>query len=296
MTPSDWTYNHHHPPSGELLRVRQVSLPVWDQSSIIRGQTAQSDAHYHWFWLTRSLSHTQTVCVCVCVCVLIHSMRILWSSVWRLINHSTSCSVGRYSTFVLHRLCDGSSTHRLMRLSAEFWYFPRQCFGPLFVCCGDGGVSLSLPPLRVVSSLRSCALGVGVAGGGWPLLNYGWRWRGDEGWPRGDLPPSIPNTSDSPLTPPPSSPSCSPLCPNSHHPRVAWGWMRVTGDVSLSLSVFLLCCFFSLVTLSSLSLSSSPSQISAGKVRMREVRSAGTGLQMLRKRDKDIQYLDFLPL
>lgn len=29
---------------------------------------------------------------------------------------------------------------------------------------------------------------------------------------------------------------------------------------------------------------------------MREVRSAGTGLQMLRKRDKDIQYLDFLPL
>lgn len=67
----------------------------------------------------------------------------------------------------------------------------------------------------------------------------------------------------------------------------------------MCLSLFLSFCFavfLSLVTLSSLSLSSSPSQISAGKVRMREVRSAGTGLQMLRKRDKDIQYLDFLPL
>lgn len=119
------------------------------------------------------------------------------------------------------------------------------------------GVSLSLPPLRVVSSPRSCALGVGLAGGGWPLLNYGWRWRGDEGWPRGDIPPSIPNTSDSPPHPSPilSSPSCSPLCPNSHHPRVAWGWMRVTGDVSLSLSVFLLCCFsFSRYTLVLISL------------------------------------------
>lgn len=50
-------------------------------------------------------------------------------------------------------------------------------------------------------------------------------------------------------------PLLSPLCPNSHHPRVAWGLMRVTGDVSLSLSVFLLCCFsFSRYTLVLISL------------------------------------------
>lgn len=44
----------------------------------------------------------------------------------------------------------------------------------------DGGweeeeVSLSLPPLHVVSSLWSCALGVGRSVESGELLNYGWR-------------------------------------------------------------------------------------------------------------------------
>lgn len=66
--------------------------------------------------------------------------------------------------------------------------------------------------------------------------------------------------------------------------------MRVTGEVSLPASVFLLCRFdFALVTLPVLSPPSSPTQISAGKVKMIEVRSAETGLQMLRKQDKDVE-------
>lgn len=59
--------------------------------------------------------------------------------------------------------------------------------------------------------------------------------------------------------------------------------------LSALLFLFLSCYTGVLISLSSLS------QISAGKVKMIEVRSAETGLQMLRKRDKDIQYLDFLP-
>lgn len=55
-----------------------------------------------------------------------------------------------------------------MHVTTEFWHF-FFFSGPLFaVCggwCGGGGASLSLPPLRVVSSLRSCALGVSAARG-----------------------------------------------------------------------------------------------------------------------------------
>lgn len=76
--------------------------------------------------------------------------------------------------------------------------------------------------------------------------------------------------------------------------EVGWGWLEMCLALSFCLSA--LPFFLSLVTLSSLSRSSSPSQIWAGKVKMIEVYSAENGLQMLRKRDKDIEYLDFPPL
>lgn len=216
-------------------------------------------------------------------------MRIPWSSVWCLFAHWMSCN----NSFV-----------SLTRVWLNSWR--EVCISPLSsgifqcysicspICCVCGvvgvmGVSLSLPPLRVVSSLWSCALGVGNS----PCWIMD---RGEEGMRaglEGTYPPASPTLSNLPHL------SFFPLAAQTatiHAWReVGSGWLEMC--LSLYISVFLLCCFsFSLVTLSFLSPPSSPTQISAGKVKMIEVHSAETGLQMLRKRDKDVQYLDFLPL
>lgn len=162
-------------------------------------------------------------------------------------------------------------------------------------CVRWRGLSLALPPLRVVSSLWSCALGVlyvCVCVFGGVLLNYGLRWRGNEGWPRGDIPPSNPNTSDCPPFPHrlfslllPSPPKQS---PSTH--GVRWGWLEI------GLSLFLSFCFaiFLFLLLHFHPYLSPP--LSAGQGKVVQGRSAETGLQMLEKWDKVIQYLGFLSL
>lgn len=95
--------------------------------------------------------------------------------------------------------------------------------------------------------------------------------------------PIIPNISRSPFKPPSSIlsfPSGVLLCLNSLHPRVAWGWTRVTGDVSLTLpsADSLLCYFFfSLVILCSylllpLSLTFSPPWFFTGTFKLTELK------------------------
>ncbi len=99
----------------------------------------------------------------------------------------------------------------------------------------------------VSSSSACCVLPAELRPGGrwgWggcrPLLNYGCRWRGDEGWPRGNIQPSIANTSDSTPTLPPSSPfppaTLSAQTVTIHAWReVGWGWLEMCLSFVLSL-------------------------------------------------------------
>lgn len=195
----------------------------------------------------------------------------MWAPV---IKHSTSCdiSVLSFKSVWLNswrKLC-------ISPLSSGI----SSCFGVWFniccVCTGGGGIFVS-------PSSAWSVLPAEMYPGGWCGWGASPCWimdRGEEGM-RADLegtyPPPSPSLPISPIFSFPSLPS--------HHPRVALAWMGMTGDVSLSLSVFAV--FLSLVTLSSLSPSSLPAQVSAGKVKMIEVHSAETGLQMLWKGDKD---------
>lgn len=144
-----------------------------------------------------------------------------------------------------------------MHLTTEFWHFFFFQFYWPTICAVWWCLCLFL--LCMLCPPCGAAPWGLVRLGGATLLNYGWRWRRDEGWPRGDMPPSIPNTSDSHPTPPPCSlfppASLSAQAVTIHAWReVWWGWLEMC--LSLSLSVFLLCCFsFTLVTRLSLSLS-----------------------------------------
>lgn len=165
-------------------------------------------------------------------------------------------------------------------------------------CVRWRGLSLALPPLRVVSSLWSCALGVlyvcvcvCLGGCSW-IMDWG-----EEGMRAGlegtYLPPTPPsNTSDCPPFPHrlvslllPSPPKQS---PSTH--GVRWGWLEI------GLSLFLSFCFaiFLFLLLHFHPYLSPP--LSAGQGKVVQGRSAETGLQMLEKWDKVIQYLGFLSL
>lgn len=154
----------------------------------------------------------------------------------------------------------------MMHLTTEFWhFFCLRCVWWLrWWCWGGWGVSLSLPPLRVVSSLRSCALGVGAAGGGlvvgaielWMEVKRGWGLASKGHTPLHPqhfrLPPPHPPT----LPPSPLSlrlPSLPKQSPSTRGVRLDEGdWRCVSRSLSFWLSAlpffFLSCYTFVLIS------------------------------------------------
>lgn len=154
-----------------------------------------------------------------------NSMIIRGQTLWATLINIDCCSVGMWVSLCGNVTSDQLHSWRVpetvprIQTSADiclFFYLlpdsaPRRGCGEVSLC--------------VVSSRRSCAPGVSIPGGR-RLLNYKLGWRGDDGWPQGDPGPIF---------------SICPPSPNTLHPRMAWGWMRVSGDTSLSVFALLPC-------------------------------------------------------